>query len=332
MKKILYAMFVVFSGIANAKASELDICFQQDRPNIKIGAVGLGNHFTEKLLPALLDSGFKVVGGSRRDPIALEKMKNILHLDFTSEDYNDLLNPDLIDAVVVSGSSSLHEKVVRSCLNARIPVFSEKPLTLSLEAAKELRDLALANDVVASVGLNMIYIPSMELLKNKVNSLEQVEILCTIGAPIEDNEFKEMFKESLYSAFIHPLSFSINLMGAPNGIRTSLIKDEDEKKFELTVDLLYDGEPKQKIVFKNYQQGGFVFKVMYRDAVGDHLIDTTSKNSHFPNEKQESYKAEFKDFYDSILSKKQPRNNFEFNLIVQQVLELIIEDLAKDGS
>lgn len=67
--------------------------------------------------------------------------------------------------VVIATPSSLHFRLVKAALLARIPVYVEKPLTTDLAEARELRDLARKESVPAQLGCQLRFHPQLLQIK-----------------------------------------------------------------------------------------------------------------------------------------------------------------------
>lgn len=83
------------------------------------------------------------------------------------EDYKDLLNSGLVDAVIVCTPSVMHYDVCKMAAELGINVFCEKPFTTSPAQAKELADLFEQKGLVNQVG----YVYRFDVVFNKVKEI-----------------------------------------------------------------------------------------------------------------------------------------------------------------
>lgn len=97
------------------------------------------------------------------------------------EDYNDLLNSGLVDAIIVCTPSILHYDVCKKAAEKGICVFCEKPFTTSPEQAKELADLFESKGLVNQVG----YVYRFDVVFNKVKEYLEAGLIgdvCHVNA------------------------------------------------------------------------------------------------------------------------------------------------------
>lgn len=83
------------------------------------------------------------------------------------EDYKDLLNSGLVDAVIVCTPSVMHYEVCKMAAEKGICVFCEKPFTTSPEQARKLADMFEQKGLVNQVG----YVYRFDVVFNKVKEM-----------------------------------------------------------------------------------------------------------------------------------------------------------------
>jgi len=88
---------------------------------------------------------------------------------YTWSDIHDVLNDDLVEAVVVATPSSTHYQLVAECLKAGKHVLVEKPLALSVEEAAALVDASRAAGRCLMVAHTFLYNPGVQALKRYVD-------------------------------------------------------------------------------------------------------------------------------------------------------------------
>ena len=89
------------------------------------------------------------------------------------EDYKDLLNSGLVDAVIVCTPSVMHYEVCKMAAEKGICVFCEKPFTTSPEQARELANLFEQKGLVNQVG----YVYRFDVVFNKVKEMLDQELI-----------------------------------------------------------------------------------------------------------------------------------------------------------
>ncbi len=85
-------------------------------------------------------------------------------------DWKAILDPRLIDAVIIATPAALHATMTSAAIEAGLPVLVEKPLTLNLDEALSLRDLAARRQGFVMIDHTHLFNPAYrrmkELLRN----------------------------------------------------------------------------------------------------------------------------------------------------------------------
>ena len=84
-------------------------------------------------------------------------------------DYQEVLNDDAIDAVVLATPHSQHFEQISAAADAGKHVFVEKPLTMRHDHAVMAADNASAANIVLAVGYNRRFLPAMQALKAMID-------------------------------------------------------------------------------------------------------------------------------------------------------------------
>src|SRR5204863_9317140 len=90
--------------------------------------------------------------------------------------YDDLLESDEVDAILVATPVSTHYRLVADALKAGKHVFVEKPLAASSSEAVELIELAQRNDLTLMPGHTFLYSPPVNLVRELLLAGELGEI------------------------------------------------------------------------------------------------------------------------------------------------------------
>lgn len=106
------------------------------------------------------------------DRTKLEEAKKTYPTINIAASYKEILNNNLISAVVVATSAESHYQLAKEALLAGKDVFVEKPLALSVEEGIELIDLAKKNKMILMVGHLLEYHPAIIKLKELITSGE----------------------------------------------------------------------------------------------------------------------------------------------------------------
>jgi scyllo-inositol 2-dehydrogenase (NAD+) len=140
-----------------------------------IGAGRMGRVFAQILAGSI--AGVDLVAISDLNPEVIREMKDRFHPRYTFTDYHDLLRCDEIRAVVIVTPTSTHSELIQAAAAAGKHIFSEKPLSQSLEQC----DSAIAAVERAGVKLQMGFMRRFDagyaLAKQKIEAGE-------IGRPV----------------------------------------------------------------------------------------------------------------------------------------------------
>lgn len=86
------------------------------------------------------------------------------------EDYNEMIKKEKLDAVSIVVPTSFHKKVALEFINKKINVLIEKPISSTVEEAKELIDAAKKNNVKLLVGHIERHNPAVLKLKEMIDN------------------------------------------------------------------------------------------------------------------------------------------------------------------
>jgi predicted dehydrogenase len=104
----------------------------------------------------------------------------------TTGNYNALMEDAGIDAVHVLTPNALHHPICRSALQFGKHVLCEKPFTVSLEQALDLRDLAAGTNLVHCIQYNLRYYPVVQQIRRMIQKGDLGEILIVQGTYSQD--------------------------------------------------------------------------------------------------------------------------------------------------
>jgi len=139
-----------------------------DISNFSVAVIGCG-HWGKNLVRNFSEMGtLKAIYDP--DPTTQQRMFDSFGVPF--KEINEILSDDNIDALVIAVPAELHHEIALKALNANKHVFIEKPITLTMQDAKELCDLAEEKNKTLMVGHLLQYHPAFLKLKQMVRSNE----------------------------------------------------------------------------------------------------------------------------------------------------------------
>ncbi len=141
------------------------------RAPVRFGVIGLGNmgrHHVRVLseLPEV-----ELVAVADQSDAALELVRRSRKVR-TYLGYEEMLDRERLDAVVVAVPTSLHEKVAMTAIERRLHVLIEKPLAPTVEAARRIADTAEREGVIGTVGHIERYNPAVAALRRGLKAGE----------------------------------------------------------------------------------------------------------------------------------------------------------------
>ena len=110
------------------------------------------------------------------DTERLERMKQLYPSVETTTSYSDILNDDRVDIVAIATPVQFHHCLAMEALHAGKHVFIEKPITRSVEEAKQLIQLADDKKVKLMVGHTFLYTSAVRKMREIIESGELGEI------------------------------------------------------------------------------------------------------------------------------------------------------------
>ncbi len=97
------------------------------------------------------------------------------------KDYKELLEKEDVDAASIAVPTKLHRDVAIHCIKNRKSVLIEKPLSDSVEGAREIIDQAEKNEVVLAVGHIERFNPAVQELKKVIKEERLGEIISVLA-------------------------------------------------------------------------------------------------------------------------------------------------------
>jgi predicted dehydrogenase len=130
----------------------------------------------------------------------------------TTDRFDDLLEDDSVQAVVIATPVPTHYELARRALSAGKHVFVEKPPALSGPEAEELVAIAAERDRVLLPGHLLLYHPAVAKLRELIDSGELGEMLYIYGNRQNLGQIRKD-ENALWSLGVHDLSVILHLVG-----------------------------------------------------------------------------------------------------------------------
>ncbi len=120
---------------------------------VRLGIIGAGNHVKDMLLPALRGiADVNVAAVCTQRGTHAKTLAAKIGAEYCTSNYEDILNDDTINAVIVGTRHDTHARIVLEALRADKHVFVEKPLCLT---EPELNDISTTYAEKAEQGLRL---------------------------------------------------------------------------------------------------------------------------------------------------------------------------------
>lgn len=143
---------------------------------INVGLIGTGNFVRSTLIPALKSIGsVKLKGLASATGMNAKVYAGKHEFEYCTTDYNDILNDETINAVIIATRHDLHSRLVVEALQANKSVLVEKPLALFEDEVKKIIDVWKNGGQKLLVGFNRRFSPFTikvkEFFKNRIGPI-----------------------------------------------------------------------------------------------------------------------------------------------------------------
>ncbi|MGK4585448.1 Gfo/Idh/MocA family oxidoreductase [Kitasatospora sp. HPMI-4] len=211
---------------------------------LRYGLIGPGSHAEEQLLPVLAQ-----LPGARLEAVAASRLESATRAAerwqarYATDTWTDLVDPSVVDALVVSASPELHAEVVGAALAAGLSVFVEKPPAPDTAALRRLiaAELAAAPGTVAFVGFNFPYGQSYRKLRGALTAhgeLRAMDVRMVSAKPLAPAWQCETVLESLLQGLgTHAVDLVLRELGAPERVSAhQALIDERRRAVRITLE------------------------------------------------------------------------------------------------
>lgn len=253
-----------------------------NRKCIRIGFIGLNpnSHWAATAhIPALhaLADDFEIVAVANSNLVSSQKTAKAFNLPYAFSNYQELVNCNEVDLVVVTVKVPYHYEIVKASLEAGKHVYCEWPLGNGLKETEELEALAKEKGVVAAIGTQMRFAPEVTYLKQLIQEGYVGKVLSTTligsGGNWGDSTIAEYYylfdktngADMLTIPLAHTLAGLIETLGAIKTIKATQlsnftnvkITDKEEVRPKTTADqILVQGQLADGAALSIHYRGG----------------------------------------------------------------------------
>lgn len=137
-----------------------------------VGIAIIGTGFGQKVhIPAFqAHHNTEIIAIYHREINKAQTIAEKYSIPHASDNLDDILQLPKVDAVSISTPPFLHYEMAKQVLNAGKHLLLEKPVTLNLEQAKELYQLAQDKNVIATVDFEFRFVPEWQYFHYLVNT------------------------------------------------------------------------------------------------------------------------------------------------------------------
>ncbi len=137
--------------------------------DIRIGVIGTGGRGSLARYAHRPDEGVRLAAGCDIDPRALERFREDYGPDtFTTDDAQELVEIDDLDAVFITTPDYLHEEHAVTALSAGKHVYLEKPMAITIEGCDRILQAARRSGAKLYLGHNMRHFAVIEKMKSLI--------------------------------------------------------------------------------------------------------------------------------------------------------------------
>lgn len=331
---------------------------------IKLGIIGIGKHFVEKIFPYLKqNSNFKITSIYSSKKEKAKKFAYLFNSQWTYNNWREIFDKKKVDAILATGSPDFHEKIILEALEKKIPLFVEKPPVSNLKKLIEILKINSKTDIF--VGYSFRHSSSFYNLLNILTHQNRKKIayakISYIANKPKDILWKcnSLLESFLLAVAIHPIEMTIHIYKRrPKKIEAFLNKITDNT-FSLNINLNFSDNKNALIETGNYSnklemrykfinEDGeigelfgfekFVFynlkKINLDQKIKTLTNDKVEINFNVPSTEPDYYKngygRELDLFYQTVVKKIPNPSPLKESLIVYEIIEKIISSLKKN--
>jgi len=319
---------------------------------LKLGVLGVSNHFVKRVLPALKKSNLvEIKAIASRD---VEKAKNIAGewgIERYYGAYEKLLEDKEINSVYIPLPNNLHLEWIRKSALAKKNIICEKPLGLNTKEVEECITIAKENNIYIMEAFMYSFHPQWKKVKELIKTKE-IGRICAIHCffgyfNINPNDIRNKIEAgggAIRDIGCYPISVSRFVSGKrPKRVISLIRRDENFKTDCLASAMLDFGEfhsvftvstqsfNEQKVYI--YGDAGVIEVLLPYNAYADVPLSIRVKTPlgirKILFEISDQYQLEFEEFALSVLNNREPPITLEDSLENQKVIDAIFESEKK---
>jgi predicted dehydrogenase len=202
------------------------------KDKIRIGIIGAGNIARNAHIPAYLkQENVEVAGVCDINAERAKEVADKFSIKHAVSDANDLLSIERLDAVSICTSNSSHCALGLAAAEAGKHILCEKPMAITVEEAKRMKDAAERNGIIFVMGFSNRFKSSNMMLKEMADSGRFGEIyyakcgwIRRRGTPL--GWFTNKSKSGggpVIDIGVHVIDLTWNFMGKPNPVAVSAV-------------------------------------------------------------------------------------------------------------
>ncbi|GAB3614487.1 Gfo/Idh/MocA family protein [Humibacter ginsengisoli] len=137
---------------------------------MRLGVIGAGRHANNALYPAIIESGLELVAVCARTPRHAQAAAHRWGAPDHFTSVADMLTEGGLDGVVMAVGANAYSPLIQRCIEARLPVFCEKPAGRSARELRELAHAASAQGCPVVVGYMKRFAPAYRGARDLISS------------------------------------------------------------------------------------------------------------------------------------------------------------------
>ena len=146
-----------------------------------LGVIGAGNFAKMTMLPALKKAKANIKYIASAGGVSGTHLAKKFSIQNSTTDYQEILDDDNVDLVIVSTRHDSHAKFAIESLHAGKHVFVEKPLAISTEQLEEVKQAVRQSGNTVVVGYNRRFSPHAQKMKSLLGT-SPVNMIATMNA------------------------------------------------------------------------------------------------------------------------------------------------------
>ncbi|REJ33099.1 MAG: inositol 2-dehydrogenase [Bacillota bacterium] len=138
---------------------------------VQVGVIGVGRmgaRHARNLAGSV--SGARLVALADPDRVARERLREELGVQYSFDDWRELVHLNEVDAVVIATPVEIREEIVRECVAAGKHIFSEKPAAKDLATTRRIRELLAGGKVKYQLGFMRRFDPGYAYAYEQIRS------------------------------------------------------------------------------------------------------------------------------------------------------------------